>query len=92
MIWPEVVERAEAAGRPTVTYLVFMVLAVVLAAIAVLTDSADPRRRGDGRRSGVRGRRGGRRRTRAGQVGPWQVAAPRLVASGFVFAIRRVSR
>ena len=39
VIWPEVVERAEAAGRPTVTYLIFMVLAVVLAAIAVLTDS-----------------------------------------------------
>ena len=40
VIWPEVVERAEAAGRPTVTYLVFMVLAVILAAIAVLTDSS----------------------------------------------------
>ena len=39
VIWPEVVERAEAAGTPTVTYLAFMVLAVVLAAIAVLTDS-----------------------------------------------------
>ena len=39
VIWPEVVERAEGAGRPTVTYLVFMVLAVILAAIAVLTDS-----------------------------------------------------
>jgi len=39
VIWPEVVERAEAAGRLTVTYLIFMVLAVVLAAIAVLTDS-----------------------------------------------------
>jgi uncharacterized hydrophobic protein (TIGR00271 family) len=39
VLWPEVVERAEAAARPTVTYLVFMVLAVILAAIAVLTDS-----------------------------------------------------
>jgi uncharacterized hydrophobic protein (TIGR00271 family) len=39
VIWPEVMERAEAAGRPTVTYLVFMVLAVILAAVAVLTDS-----------------------------------------------------
>jgi uncharacterized hydrophobic protein (TIGR00271 family) len=40
VIWPEVVERATGEGRPTVTYLVFMVLAVVLAAVAVLTDSS----------------------------------------------------
>jgi uncharacterized hydrophobic protein (TIGR00271 family) len=39
VIWPEVVERAEGAGRPTVTYLAFSVLAVTIAAVAVLTDS-----------------------------------------------------
>lgn len=39
VIWPEVVERAEAAGRPTITYLAFSVLAVVIAAVAVVTDS-----------------------------------------------------
>ena len=40
MIWPEVIERARRAGRPTVTYLLFMILAVILAGIAVVTDSA----------------------------------------------------
>jgi uncharacterized hydrophobic protein (TIGR00271 family) len=39
VIWPQVVERAEGATHGTVSYFTFMVLAVVLAAIAVLTDS-----------------------------------------------------
>ncbi len=39
VIWPEVVERAERATHGTVSYFTFMVLAVVLAAIAVITDS-----------------------------------------------------
>lgn len=39
VIWPEVVQRAEGATHGTVSYFTFMVLAVVLAAIAVLTDS-----------------------------------------------------
>ncbi len=40
VIWPEVVERAAGACNPTVSYLIFMVLALVLAAVAVLTDSS----------------------------------------------------
>ena len=39
VIWPEVVDRAKGATHGTVSYFTFMVLAVVLAAIAVLTDS-----------------------------------------------------
>ncbi|QZY28478.1 DUF389 domain-containing protein [Nocardioides coralli] len=39
VIWPEVVERAEGAGRPTVGYLAFSILAVTIAAVAVITDS-----------------------------------------------------
>lgn len=39
VIWPQVVERAEGATHGTVSYFSFMVLAVILAAIAVLTDS-----------------------------------------------------
>ena len=40
VIWPEVIERASGAGRPTVTYQLFMILAVLLAGVAVVTDSA----------------------------------------------------
>lgn len=39
VVWPEVVERAEGASRPTVTHLAFSVLAVMIAGVAVLTDS-----------------------------------------------------
>jgi len=39
VIWPEVVERSEAAGLPTVSYAAFMTMAVVLASVAVVTDS-----------------------------------------------------
>ncbi len=40
VIWDSVVARAEAASWPTVTFHIFLVLATVLAAIAVVTDSA----------------------------------------------------
>lgn len=40
VIWAKVESAAEAGAHPTVSYLVFLVLAVVLAAIAVITDSS----------------------------------------------------
>jgi uncharacterized hydrophobic protein (TIGR00271 family) len=40
VIWPAVVSKAEDGAHPTVTFHVFLVIAVALAAIAVLTDSA----------------------------------------------------
>lgn len=40
VIWEAVQAEAEDGAQPTVSYLVFLVLAVVLAAIAVITDSA----------------------------------------------------
>jgi uncharacterized hydrophobic protein (TIGR00271 family) len=40
VIWEAVQAEAEDGAQPTVSYLVFLVLAVLLAAIAVITDSA----------------------------------------------------
>ena len=40
VIWDSVVDQAYAAARPTVTFHVFLTLAILLAAIAVITDSA----------------------------------------------------
>jgi uncharacterized hydrophobic protein (TIGR00271 family) len=40
VIWESVAARAEADADPTVSFHIFLVLAVVLAAIAVITDSA----------------------------------------------------
>lgn len=40
VIWDSVEAQAESGAVPTVSYLLFLVLAVVLAAIAVITDSA----------------------------------------------------
>lgn len=40
VIWESVEAQAEAGAIPTVSFLIFLVLAVVLAAIAVITDSA----------------------------------------------------
>jgi uncharacterized hydrophobic protein (TIGR00271 family) len=40
VIWEQVEAEAEDGAQPTVSYLVFLVLAVILAAIAVITDSA----------------------------------------------------
>jgi uncharacterized hydrophobic protein (TIGR00271 family) len=40
VIWDSVLERAEAGARPTVSYLLFLVMAVMLAGIAVILDSA----------------------------------------------------
>lgn len=40
VIWGSVEERAEADAVPTISYHVFLVLAVALAAVAVITDSA----------------------------------------------------
>lgn len=40
VIWDNVVDQAYAAARPTVSFHVFLVLATLLAAIAVITDSA----------------------------------------------------
>ena len=40
VIWEAVEAQAEAGAVPTVSYLLFLVLAVMLAAIAVITDSA----------------------------------------------------
>lgn len=40
VIWEAVEAEAEAGSLPTVSYLIFLVLAVILAAIAVITDSA----------------------------------------------------
>ena len=40
VIWESVEATAEDGAQPTVSYLVFLVLAVILAAIAVITDSA----------------------------------------------------
>lgn len=40
VIWDAVEEQAEAGAVPTVSYLLFMVLAVALATVAVITDSA----------------------------------------------------
>lgn len=40
VIWNSVVDRARAGSRPSATYLVFLVLATLLASIAVITDSA----------------------------------------------------
>ena len=40
VIWDSVIDQAYAASRPTVTFHVFLALATLLAAIAVITDSA----------------------------------------------------
>lgn len=40
VIWDTVIEQCHAASRPTVSYYLFFVLASLLAAIAVITDSA----------------------------------------------------
>jgi uncharacterized hydrophobic protein (TIGR00271 family) len=40
VIWESVEAKADDGAQPTVSYLVFLVLAVILAAIAVITDSA----------------------------------------------------
>lgn len=40
VIWESVAAQARSGSVPTVSYLIFLVLAVVLAAIAVITDSA----------------------------------------------------
>ena len=40
VIWESVKEQADDGAQPTVSYVVFLVLAVVLAAVAVITDSA----------------------------------------------------
>lgn len=40
VIWEAVIEQAYAASRPTVSFHVFLVLATLLAAIAVITDSS----------------------------------------------------
>lgn len=40
VIWDAVIEQAYTASRPTVSFHVFLVLATLLAAIAVITDSA----------------------------------------------------
>jgi uncharacterized hydrophobic protein (TIGR00271 family) len=40
VIWESVVAKADAGSVPTVSYLMFLVFAVVLASIAVVTDSA----------------------------------------------------
>ncbi len=40
VIWASVQNEAEAMSRPTVSYHIFLVLAVILAAIAVITDSS----------------------------------------------------
>ncbi|HWC21534.1 MAG TPA: DUF389 domain-containing protein [Flexivirga sp.] len=40
VIWDEVLASAESASTPTISYHVFLVLATVLAAIAVITDSS----------------------------------------------------
>jgi uncharacterized hydrophobic protein (TIGR00271 family) len=40
VIWESVQATAEAASRPTVSFHVFLVLAIILAAIAVITDSS----------------------------------------------------
>jgi uncharacterized hydrophobic protein (TIGR00271 family) len=40
VIWDSVLDKAEAGARPTVSYLLFLVMAVSLAAIAVILDSA----------------------------------------------------
>jgi uncharacterized hydrophobic protein (TIGR00271 family) len=40
VIWEQVLGEAEDGAQPTVSYVVFLVLAVILAAIAVVTDSA----------------------------------------------------
>ena len=40
VIWNSVVDRARDGSRPSATYLVFLVLATLLASIAVITDSA----------------------------------------------------
>lgn len=40
VIWSSVIDAAETASRPTVTFHIFLVLATILASIAVITDSA----------------------------------------------------
>ena len=40
VIWEQVLAEAEDGAQPTVSYVIFLVLAVILAAIAVITDSA----------------------------------------------------
>lgn len=40
VIWESVIEQAYAASRPTVSFHVFLVLATLLAAVAVVTDSS----------------------------------------------------
>lgn len=40
VIWDEVLDTAESSSRPTIGYHIFLVMATILAAIAVITDSS----------------------------------------------------
>lgn len=40
VIWDEVLDAADSSSRPTISYHVFLVMATILAAIAVITDSS----------------------------------------------------
>lgn len=40
VIWDEVLDTAESASRPTISYHLFLVMATILAAVAVITDSS----------------------------------------------------
>ena len=54
VVWEEVEARTSEESRLSATFLLFMVLAALIAAVGIFLDSRDPRRRRDGRRPGVR--------------------------------------
>ena len=67
VVWAELAARAKEESTLSATYLSFFSVAIILAGIAVLLDSVDPRRRRDDRRAGVRG---AGRRLRRGRAAP----------------------
>ena len=70
LIWDELASRTGEDSMLTCTFVAFMVLATLLAAIGVVTDSTDHDRRRDGGRARSSGRSpAGRRRSCAGALG-----------------------
>ena len=54
VVWEELLARTGEESRLNVTFMAFLVIACLLAAVGVITDLAGDDRRRDGRRSGVR--------------------------------------
>lgn len=65
VVWEEVEEHTSESATLSFTFLAFMALAALIAAVGIFLDSGDPHRRRDGRRPEVRPDRGVLHRDRA---------------------------